>query len=76
MRAVASGLVLLLAFLAHPLLRKVSVFDTRVTDSSVAHLAKLSSLRILLTGRSSVTERGAAQLQQALPHLRFTEDGP
>lgn len=57
----------------HPTLRKLSIFDTAVDDAGVPHLRTLASLRVLLIGKSKISEAGAAQLQKANPALSFTE---
>ena len=63
----------LAALLDHPRLKKISVFDTQIGDAAIPHLAKLGALRVLVIGKSKVTEEGAKRLQAAIAGLSFTE---
>lgn len=48
-------------------IHKISVFDTGIDDAAVEHLKTMTSLRILLIGRSKITESGSAALTAAIP---------
>jgi hypothetical protein len=54
-------------------LKKLSLFQTQVTDAGVPHLKRLSNLETLLISGSKITETGTRELQAALPRLRFSE---
>jgi hypothetical protein len=55
-------------------LRKLSLFQTQVSNDGIAQLKLLGSLEVLLITGSKITAAGAEELQRALPKVRFSEN--
>jgi hypothetical protein len=55
-------------------LRKLSLFQTQVSDQGIAQLKLMGSLEVLLITGSKISSAGAAELQKALPKVRFSEN--
>ena len=54
-------------------LKKLSLFQTQVSDAGIPQLKRLTNLETLLIGGSKISEAGAKELQKALPRLGFGE---
>lgn len=55
-------------------LRKLSLFQTQVSNDRIAQLKTLGSLEVLLISGSKITPAGAEELQKALPKVSFSEN--
>ena len=55
-------------------LKKLSLFQTQVSNDGIAQLKLMSSLEVLLITGSKITPAGVAELQKALPKVRFGEN--
>lgn len=56
-----------------PGIELMNIVGPQVTDASLAHLAKIKSLRHLLLEDTNVTERGARRLRKECPWLKDVE---
>ena len=52
--------------------RRLSLFNTKITDEGLKEVAKLKQLTYLSLGRTKVTKAGVAELQKALPKCKIT----
>ncbi|NQU21740.1 MAG: hypothetical protein HQ567_10690 [Candidatus Nealsonbacteria bacterium] len=55
-------------------LRSLSVEYTQVTDAGLAHLQTLDNLKELSLTGTDVSQAAVAKLQQALPHVKITQE--
>jgi hypothetical protein len=58
---------------AFPRLKKVSLFDTQITDAGVEHLEALTQLETILVEKTKITEAGRQRLLAKNPKLKFGE---
>jgi internalin A len=55
--------------------RRLTVSDTKVTDSGLVHLKGLTKLLELDLRKTKVTTAGVADLQKAIPNCKIEWDG-